>query len=41
MGRFKWKELKLNYGLGDVKPPQRQAVVAACEQFRAVGLEAY
>jgi pyruvate formate lyase activating enzyme len=41
MGHFKWKELKLNYSLGDVQPPQRQAVVAACEQFRAVGLDAY
>jgi len=41
MGRFKWKELKLNYDLGDIQPPQRKAVVAACELFRAEGLDAY
>jgi pyruvate formate lyase activating enzyme len=41
MGRFKWKQLKLSYALDDIQPPPRQAVVAACEQFRAEGLDAY
>ena len=41
MGRFKWKELKLNYSLGDVQPPPIEAVQSACAQFRAVGLKAH
>jgi pyruvate formate lyase activating enzyme len=41
MGRFKWKELKLNYSLEDVQPPGSEAVERACAQFRAVGLKAY
>jgi pyruvate formate lyase activating enzyme len=41
MGRFKWKELKLNYVLDNIQAPPRQTVVAACEQFRAEGLDAY
>jgi pyruvate formate lyase activating enzyme len=41
MGRFKWKELKLNYTLEDVQPPSSEAVERACAQFRAVGLKAY
>lgn len=41
MGRFKWKELKLNYALNDVQPPPRQAIVTACERFRAEGLDAH
>jgi pyruvate formate lyase activating enzyme len=41
MGKFKWKELKLNYTLDDVKPPTIDAVEVACAQFRAEGLKAY
>jgi pyruvate formate lyase activating enzyme len=41
LGRFKWKELKLNYVLDDVLVPTKQAVAEACEQFRAEGLNAY
>lgn len=41
MGRFKWKQLKLSYALDDIQPPPMQAVVTACEQFRAEGLDAY
>ena len=41
MGRFKWKELKLDYALDDIQPPTAQAVVTAREQFRAEGLDAY
>jgi pyruvate formate lyase activating enzyme len=41
MGRFKWKELKLNYTLNDVQPPSIEAVESACAQFRSEGLRAY
>jgi pyruvate formate lyase activating enzyme len=41
MGRFKWKELKLNYTLNDVQPPARETVEHACALFRAEGLKAY
>ncbi len=39
MGRFKWKELKLNYTLDDVEPPTIEAVDRACALFRAEGLK--
>jgi pyruvate formate lyase activating enzyme len=39
MGRFKWKELKLNYTLNDVEPPSIEAVESACAQFRSEGLK--
>jgi pyruvate formate lyase activating enzyme len=41
MGRFKWKELNLNYELGNVQPPSRELVEGVCEQFRSEGLKAY
>jgi pyruvate formate lyase activating enzyme len=41
MGRFKWKELKLDYTLNDVQPPPKEAVQRVCEQFRAEGLKTY
>jgi pyruvate formate lyase activating enzyme len=41
MGRFKWKELKLNYTLDDVQPPTIKVVARVCAQFRAVGLTAH
>jgi pyruvate formate lyase activating enzyme len=41
MGRFKWKELNLNYTLDNVEPPAIEAVERACEQFRTVGLTAH
>ena len=41
MGRFKWKELKLNYVLDQVTTPSPALVEAVCLQFRAHGLEAY
>jgi pyruvate formate lyase activating enzyme len=41
MGRFKWKELKLDYTLSDVRPPAIEEVERACAQFRAVGLTAH
>jgi pyruvate formate lyase activating enzyme len=41
MGRFKWKELGLEYRLGDLEPPSAAAVAQACAAFRAAGLKAY
>jgi pyruvate formate lyase activating enzyme len=41
MGRFKWKELGLDYSLNDVQPPSSAAVERVCGQFRTVGLKAY
>ena len=41
MGRFKWKELKLNYVLDNVQPPTSEAVEQACAWFRAEGLKVY
>ena len=41
MGRFKWKELGIQYELGDVQPPSSERVNKACEQFRAFGLKAH
>ena len=41
MGRFKWKELKLDYKLTDVQPPASGVVEQVCTQFRAEGLKAY
>jgi len=41
MGRFKWKELGLDYALDDVEPPSSEIVERTCATFRAAGLEAY
>jgi len=41
MGRFKWKELGLEYTLADVQPPSSDAVEQAATAFRAAGLLAY
>jgi len=41
MGRFKWKELGLDYRLDAVKPPSAESVERTCATFRAVGLRAY
>jgi pyruvate formate lyase activating enzyme len=41
MGRFKWKQLGLEYRLGDLTPPSAEAVEQACAVFRAQGLTAY
>jgi len=41
MGRYKWKELKLNYTLNDVYPSSHDAVERACTLFRAQGLKAF
>ncbi|HZJ44854.1 MAG TPA: pyruvate formate-lyase-activating protein [Pyrinomonadaceae bacterium] len=41
MGRYKWKELGLNYTLENTGPPSSELVARACGQFRAEGLDAY
>lgn len=41
MGRFKWRELKLNYTLEGVSPPTIDAVQKVCAQFRGEGLKTY
>jgi pyruvate formate lyase activating enzyme len=41
MGRFKWKELGLEYALEDVPTPSTEAIERACASFRAAGLTAY
>jgi len=41
MGRFKWKELKLDYALDAVQPPAPSVVADACARFRAEGLKAF
>jgi pyruvate formate lyase activating enzyme len=41
MGRFKWKELNLNYTLNDVQPPSQEAIERACAIFRVEGLKAF
>lgn len=40
MGRFKWKQLGLDYALEETRPPSREAVERACAAFRAEGLKA-
>ena len=41
MGRYKWKELGINYELQNANPPSIEEIGRACAQFRAVGLKAY
>jgi pyruvate formate lyase activating enzyme len=41
MGKYKWRELGLDYQLHDVEPPKADAMERTCAKFRAVGLKAY
>jgi pyruvate formate lyase activating enzyme len=41
MGKFKWKELALNYALNNTEPAPWELVERTCAQFRAEGLKAY
>ena len=41
MGRFKWKELGLNYTLENTEPPSHELVQRVIAQFTTEGLKAY
>jgi pyruvate formate lyase activating enzyme len=41
MGRFKWRELGLDYKLKDVEPPSIDVVERVCNVYRSAGLKAY
>ncbi len=41
MGRYKWHQLKMNYTLENVEPPNAELVEQACGVFRATGLKTY
>jgi pyruvate formate lyase activating enzyme len=41
MGRYKWKNLVLDYTLENVEPPNAGMVERACAVFRAAGLKTY
>ena len=41
MGRFKWKQLGLDYQLDGVEPPSAELVERTCAAFRAAGLKAH
>ena len=41
MGKYKWKQLGMQYTLADVEPPSMELVEKACEVFRGAGLKAY
>ena len=41
MGRYKWKELGLEYELGNLEPPSNESVESACAVFRKAGLKAF
>ena len=40
MGRFKWKQLGIDYALENTEPPDQEQVEEVCEVFRAAGLKA-
>jgi len=41
MGRYKWKNLRIDYKLENVEPPTPDAVEKACALFRQTGLNVY
>jgi pyruvate formate lyase activating enzyme len=41
MGRYKWKELGIEYQIESTEPPSPEIVESVCAQFRKVGLNAY
>jgi pyruvate formate lyase activating enzyme len=40
MGRYKWKELGMDYTLENVEPPSSELIDRTCKQFRSLGLKA-
>jgi pyruvate formate lyase activating enzyme len=41
MGRYKWKELGIDYRLSGTEPPSAELIQSVCKQFRDVGLTVY
>jgi pyruvate formate lyase activating enzyme len=41
LGRYKWKELGLDYTLNNTQAPTPEMLERACEQFRKFGLKAH
>jgi pyruvate formate lyase activating enzyme len=41
MGKYKWKQLGMNYTLADVDPPEMDEIERACAVFREQGLKTY
>ena len=41
MGRYKWKNLGIEYKLADVEPPSPEAIERACAPFKQSGLKVY
>ena len=41
LGKYKWKQLGMEYTLQDVEPPSTELVERVCAVFRAQGLKAY
>jgi pyruvate formate lyase activating enzyme len=41
MGKYKWKQLGMDYTLENVDPPDMDAIERACGLFRSAGLKAY
>jgi len=41
MGRYKWKNLGIEYKLADVEPPSPEAIERACVPFKQSGLKVY
>ncbi len=41
MGRYKWKQLGLEYTLENTPPPSNELVEQTCALFRSAGLKAY
>jgi pyruvate formate lyase activating enzyme len=41
LGRYKWKELALDYKLENTGPPSAELIDRTCDQFRAMGINAY
>ena len=41
LGRYKWKELGLDYTLNGIQAPTPEMLEGACDRFRKFGLKAY
>ena len=41
MGRYKWKELGINYAIENTEAPSSNLIMRTIDRFRAAGLKAY